>query len=384
MVITTLLALAANFAPVSLPLATLLIVAGLLFSLKRLAMDTSTLMLMAVGLIYVATVLALAITLEYRPMSYAVKTIFPILALSIFMQFRFTVRQCYLFFAISYFVFLFDFSFSFSALVFGTDMFGRGLGVRPGDTFGRFIGFWGNPFLTINFAVLALIYSLIAKRPLLALLPLLALIINGSQKAPLALCLIVYFSLLLKVRPRITPVLISGVVIVSLIVIATYYASGPKDFVTGNQMRIHAWTLGITKLSMYPLFGFPFHLTGDVQVATLFNIDTHGNAESFFLQVGLDFGVLPMLLLPIFFSGIVAMAIQNYKRVYNPITFMGAVVASFVLVNMFYGTFFGNFNTMLALIMLLRSPTSPKHETTANSPLFYDQKTDTNRSNSSL
>ena len=98
-----------------------------------------------------------------------------------------------------------DIAFNVSLVVFGVDFFGRPSALRPGDFIPRLHGAFGNPMATVAIAVTAIFIGLILQKRWLTTFGVIAVLINGTMRAPLTIILIASFWILLIIERRPLP-----------------------------------------------------------------------------------------------------------------------------------------------------------------------------------
>lgn len=248
-------------------------------------------------------------------------------------------------------LFFLDLTFNLSTVIFGVDPIGRGAGFRPGDFIPRLNGVFGSPLATVAISVSAIFMGFLLQKRWLIVLGLFAILINGTFRAPLTAILIVSYFILLKMRFRFSLLVFSSFIFASLVVVATVFSAiqaGGIDgsgtgFVTGNQLRVIAWTHALEKIPASPWIGTHTFSSGDFEMS-IDTIREFGIAEAPWLQLALDYGVIVALL---DFLALFMLVKINIKRFYennnNPFYFGVALFTIVMVTERFYGVLYGTF-----------------------------------------
>jgi hypothetical protein len=184
------------------------------------------------------------------------------------------------------------------------------------------------------------------------LLAVFGFLINGTYKSPLMLIVILFSFVVLKLRIKYYYIIILSFLLVLSVVIATFLTSNVIDgFETGNYLRVKAWTNAIYFIFENPLLGthiFKKGLSDEFGIDAIMN---YGIAESHYLQIALDFGILPSFLILLTLTFILKINILNFYS--NKIrSNVPASLAIIIFVDSFFGTFFGSVLTTFVFAMV--------------------------------
>lgn len=249
---------------------------------------------------------------------------------------------------------LLDFTLNFFVQFFNFDLFGRTIAsARPGDWFIRVQGVFGHTFASINLSVACLILAIARGSPLFILLSALNLALNGSFRAPLALSLIICIIVALKMLPYRTILVGCLPIYWAAIVLATLLTSGNNEFVTGNALRIVAWTNAYLHLLESPLWGVHTFAPMNVTEMHSENIKLTGNAEGNLLQLWLDYGLIPIVCLLLYFLRLMVRHLEIYRSDHSNINLASAAFSAFAMYDLCFGSFYGT-PIMVLLMWALR------------------------------
>jgi hypothetical protein len=242
------------------------------------------------------------------------------------------------------YLFIVDLIFNISLIIFGVDLLGREAQLRPGDFFPRIGGVFGHPFYSANISSVALISGLFLRKRWLIYLSALALLFNGSFRAPLIFLVIVLTFYVVKLKLKMYWIIAFIIAIVAGVVALTAYtASADENFVNGNYLRIVAWTHAIQNIVANPFTGTHSFQNSVYDIMNVDTIINYGIAESMPLQVAQDYGIPAALIgLLILFLIMKRNVFYIYKKntSYHRIT--AAILSIVFLVDSFYGTFYGS------------------------------------------
>ncbi len=241
-----------------------------------------------------------------------------------------------------YLLFIFDFLFNLSIYIYGTDPLGRGAAIRPGDFFPRVGGIFGHPFYSVNISTSALIAGAFVKNRKLILLAIIGLVINGTFRSPLMLVLTGMAFFLCSNRFKLKNIIMISTLFILSVIAATYLtALENSDFVSGNFLRVAAWTNSIQHIVENPFFGTHTFEKGGFQDMNLDTILDYGIAESYYLQLAQDFGIIPAILS---FYVLYLLLKLNLRSFYHNQrkSSVPAALAIIVITDSFYGTYFGS------------------------------------------
>lgn len=256
-----------------------------------------------------------------------------------------------------YLLFLIDFCFNLSIYVFGVDPFGRSAGVRPGDLVPRVGGIFGHPFYSVNIATVALISGVFLNKKNMIYLAILGLIINGTFRSPLMLALTALVFVSLKFRLKLCNINILSIIFVSCVFGATFMTAVVNDgFVSGNYLRVAAWLNAIQNIAQNPIFGAHIFTKGSFDEMSLDTIIEYGIAESSYLQLALDFGILAAVLNMVVLYLIMRINVAKFYK--NNGDRCGIATAAFSIIafaDSFYGTLYGSVFTAFVYAALCLS-----------------------------
>ena len=142
-----------------------------------------------------------------------------------------------------------------------------------------------------------------------------------------------------------------------LVFAATIMTTSDADgFINGNFLRAYAWRNAIGNLVQYPIFGrHDFH-TGPYDGMSVDIISSYGITESPYLQVWLNYGIVPPLITFSVFGFLLYAAVNRFRRFANDhFVRAGLILVVFVFCNYFFGTFFGTLLTTSVFRLLLIS-----------------------------
>ncbi len=241
-------------------------------------------------------------------------------------------------------LFLVDFLFNLSVLFFGIDLLGRGAQLRADDYLPRVGGLFGHPFYSANISTIAFISGLFLRKNWIIFLSAMALLLNGTFRSPLILIIAVATLIVLKLKLRIASILIFSLLIVSCVVVVTAYSANPDaSYVSGNYLRIVAWSNAVQNIVASPFFGSHSFKTGTFDFMSIDTIVDYGIAESLYLQVAQDFGIPCAIIIFMVYFLIMRRNVLFFYNVRNNYQYRATAVLSVVwLVDSFYGTFSGS------------------------------------------
>jgi len=252
-------------------------------------------------------------------------------------------------------LFLIDLSFNLSIVMFGEDFFGRTGGFRPGDWLVRLGGIFDNTMFSIAIATIGVIIGILSRRRWLFILAIIELLINGSQRAPLILIIFTSGYILFKMKSRLILIFGTSFIFAAMVVLATFYTAyqtGYFDnedvFITGNILRVVAWTNAIDSISLSNIL-FGNHndfIQGNIEIPgmSVNTIRDYGIAESRYLQMTLDYGFIPAFLSYYVLYFITKRDIVIYYSDTNNDVYLARALMGFVLfTESFYGVLYGTY-----------------------------------------
>jgi len=248
-------------------------------------------------------------------------------------------------------LFIIDFSFNVSTVVFGSDPFGRSGGLRPGDIMTRLGGLFNSTMYSLGISTLGIFCGLFMRKKWLVALGLFGLLINGTQRAPLIAILILVNFIFLKMRLKLFWIVCASIVFASLVVLVTVYSAAQSGFfidedvfVTGNALRVVAWTNALEKIGQSPLFGYHNSLVGAFESMGVETVIDYGIAEAPYLQTALDFGIFPAFLSYYLLYRIARICVTDYYL--NPNSHVNqtrALISCVMFADHFYSELYGTF-----------------------------------------
>lgn len=256
-------------------------------------------------------------------------------------------------------LFYVDFIFNVCIYLIGFDPFGRAGSYRPDDILPRLGGIFGHPFYSVNIAFIAIISALFCRKKVALFLAVLGLLMNGTLRAPLAVSIIAFVYVLLYLRFNPLLCLFFGVFSAGMVFFITIYTGIHADYASGNMLRAIAWDNAIFHIMRNPIFGthiFP-EATTDI-TGSVITVLRHGIAESYYLQLSLDYGMPPAIASLCVFSLISIREIKNFYEYKNHYTFISALLALTIFIDNFYGSLFGIAITTIPFCMLCVSSRS--------------------------
>lgn len=240
------------------------------------------------------------------------------------------------------YLFIIDFLFNISIAVFGFDPLGRGGGLRPGDFIPRLGGLFGNPVYTVSITTAAFIIGVSLSKKWLIYMSAVGLLINGTQRAPLTLVLILVMWFLLKNMVRARIVYLICLCFVAAVFLVTYYSAMQAEDVSGNLLRVIAWGNSIEKIILSPIAGYHDFLSGEFEEMSVDTILDFGITESPYLQIAVDFGVLPAIIslytIYLIFKRCIKLYYYDSRNHYY---FASALFSGVVFADRFYGSIYG-------------------------------------------
>jgi len=248
-------------------------------------------------------------------------------------------------------LFFIDLFFNLSLLIFGVDPLGRLSGLRPGDFTPRLHGVFGNPMFTIAISVAGIFIGFFLQKRWLMLLGFFAILINGTFRAPLTVILIVSFYILLKLRIRYSLLVTCSFVFAALVFTATIISAiqtgvlftGASGFISGNELRVLAWTSSIEQIIASPWIGNHSFSTGEFTMSADAILE-YGIAEAPWLQLALDYGVIVSALdFLIMFSLLKINIKRYYLDTSSHFNFIVALFTVVLVTERFYGVLYGTY-----------------------------------------
>lgn len=248
-------------------------------------------------------------------------------------------------------LFVVDFSFNISTVVFGSDPLGRIGGLRPGDIMVRLGGLFNSTMYSMGLSTLGIFCGLLMRKKWLVALGLFGLFINGSQRAPLIAILLLVNFIFLKMRLKLFWIVCASMIFASLVVFVTVYSAVQSGFfidedvfVTGNALRVVAWTNALEKIALSPLFGDHTSLVGPFESMGVETVIDYGIAEAPYLQTALDFGIFPAFLSYYLLYRIARICVTDYYL--NPNSHVDqtrALISCVMFADHFYSELYGTF-----------------------------------------
>jgi len=189
------------------------------------------------------------------------------------------------------------------------------------------------------------------RKKWLVALGLFGLLINGTQRAPLIAILILVNFIFLKMRLKLFWIVCASIVFASLVVLVTVYSAAQSGFfidedvfVTGNALRVVAWTNALEKIGQSPLFGYHNSLVGAFESMGVETVIDYGIAEAPYLQTALDFGIFPAFLSYYLLYRIARICVTDYYL--NPNSHVNqtrALISCVMFADHFYSELYGTF-----------------------------------------
>ena len=246
-------------------------------------------------------------------------------------------------------LFIVDFYFNVSITVFGSDPLGRTGWLRPGDILIRLGGLFESTMYSLGISTLGIFCGIFMRKKWLVVLGLFALLINGTQRAPIIAIVILVNFMFLKMRLKIFWIVCASIVFAILVVLVTIYSATQSGFfvsedvfVTGNALRVVAWINALEKIALSPLFGNHDSLVGTFEIMNVETIVDYGIAEAPYLQTALDFGIFPAFLSYFLLYRILRICVTDYYL--NPNSNVNQTRALFscvVFTDNFYNELYG-------------------------------------------
>jgi hypothetical protein len=242
-------------------------------------------------------------------------------------------------------LFVLDALFNAWTLAFGSDPLGRVADARPDDFMPRLGGLFFHPFASINISLMAALFGLYLKRRPYLVLGIANVMVNGSYRGVLTLCVFAFAYFLIKRRTRFTMLLLCSLVAAAAVFGATIYSIQFYEGTSGNFYRAFAWLTAIDGISQSPIVGHHQFLTGELPEVSPEAIAEYGIAESTYLAYALHFGVVPAVLHFLILLTIFRRSVREYYRPTrtgsSAIKFAAALFACAAFIDTFYGTLIG-------------------------------------------
>ncbi len=296
-------------------------------------------------LIKILWIISIDIMFSESPLYYILYVIAPdiILLVALFSRFSFSYVRHVL--RLLYLLFLVDISFNIFTLLTGADPLGRVPGSRPDDIIMRMGGVFGHPFYSVNITLIGMICAIVLQKKTLIILSAVGFLINGTFRSPLMLSLILMIYILH--RYHFGPVVKYGAyfLFISSVFATTFISTLSSDFESGNVFRVIAWVNAVTHIMENPVIGTHTFLSGPFDHMSAETIISYGIAESPILQLGLDYGLVPMILTIVVLAIIVNKNSCYYERSSHGDKGgdLGAsIMASVVFIDAFYGSAYGS------------------------------------------
>ena len=172
-----------------------------------------------------------------------------------------------------------DFLFNLSIYIFGVDPLGRGGALRPGDIIPRVGGLFGNPFYTVDIAVVGIFCGFILRSRSIFLLSVANLLINGTFKSPLALISFFLLFYATKYQVKLGTIIFASVIFAAIVFGLTVYSAGGEKY-GGNTLRVVAYINAIDNILQNPIFGTHTFRTDPREDMSADIIVDYGIAES--------------------------------------------------------------------------------------------------------
>lgn len=251
-----------------------------------------------------------------------------------------------------------DFLFNLSSIAFGVDLLGRAPDIRPGDIIPRLGGVFGHSFFSVNISVVGIFCGLLLRSRFVFFMSLINLMINGTFRSWLSILLLVLAYILIRNTLKFRSLLIYLLIFVCFVFAGTVYTALEYDS-GGNVLRFFAWTSSIEKILKNPLFGNHKFYTGVFEGIDQYTILDYGIAESQYLEIGLHFGVIPMIIYMLILTKIL---LNNYKYHFSKQrqwTFRETILlaSAMIFADTFYGSIFSSvLTTFFFGILLVSTP----------------------------
>ena len=267
------------------------------------------------------------------------------------------------------FLFALDFSFNMSILFFDVDPLGRLIGHRPDDVLPRAGGIFNHAFTSINITGVAFFIGVFLRSKTIMFFALAALLLNGSMRGPLVGILILLSAFLLYFHFNKGTVFLVLLGFVATVFLVTYISADNAEYISGNYLRIIAWDNAVNHIIQNPILGTHI-FKGDEYILidggrSGYNIR---NAESQFLQVALDFGIIVAMITPLIFFIFMHLNIKKYYsggRSWE--AFSAALMAMVIFTDYFYASFYGSILTQFVFSVIAISYIGSKEIQFSNS-----------------
>lgn len=263
-----------------------------------------------------------------------------------------------------------DFLFNMSSIVFGVDPLGRTPDIRPGDIIPRLGGIFGHSFFSVNISIIGIFCGLLLKSRFIFIISIINLMVNGTFRSWLSILLFVLAYILIRAALKFRNLLVCLIIFVSFVFAITIYTAFEYDS-GGNALRVFAWSSSIDQIFKNPLFGKQKFLTGVFEGVNQYVITDYGIAESQYLEIGLHFGIIPMIIYILILFKILLNSCKYNLLIKRRWTFRETIALASVVIfaDTFYGSIFGSVLTTFFFGILLVS--NPKANFKNNESLKY-------------
>ena len=273
-------------------------------------------------------------------------------------------------------LFFLDLAFNLSLIIFGVDPLGRVSGYRPDDFLLRLHGVFKSPMFTVAIATSGVFVGLFLQKRWLVALGFFAILINGTLRAPLTAILIVSFYVLLKLRVRFGLLVLCFFGFAGLVVLATVISASQSGvllyggdgvilsdgsfFISGNELRVFAWTSAIEQILDSPWIGNHHFSQGEFIMSADAILD-FGIAEAPWLQLALDYGVIvPILDFLVLFTLVKSNIQRCYQDRSSNFNFTVALFSIVMFTERFYGVLYGTYFLTPMFLLCCVSAIEPK------------------------
>jgi len=249
-----------------------------------------------------------------------------------------------------------DMIFNIVALLFHIDILGRGVIKRPSDLLPRLGGVFHHPFSSINLMFSGVICGFILRSRWIILLSMFFLLITGSLRGPLLLCLIMSMIVAINFLKHKFFIVVVGASFIVFVILITYFFQGDSIY-SANSLRVFSWNNALFNIINSPIIGQSFN---NVELTAMSQdiIVENGISESSILKLGAQYGLVAL-----FFHILFLYQLQKKSFSFadeSSFLYLSVpLIVTVVIVDRFYGNLF-NSSAIPVLIGLLISRTIRK------------------------
>lgn len=267
-------------------------------------------------------------------------------------------------------LFILDFIFNLFSFFLGFDPLGRQPQMRPDDVVERLGGLFGHSFFSLNISFIGLIAAYILRKKSIFVLAIINILLIGILRGYLILLLLIISFLFIKKGVSYLKLKAISLLFATTVFIGTFYTV-TLQLSQANLMRVYAWLISIIGISENIFVGKHDFMYDDKFDSVSFEtIYYYGITESQYLELGLHYGLVSMLVLVIIMFKLFKKSYEAFNKSkvvdikLNKITLISTFI---IFTDLFFGSIFGStLTTVFFIILILTDKTSFKSKHAEN------------------